>query len=116
MQTRDIDDQIFEQIAELCCQEDSIVFGEFNLPVHNWGQPLNSHSGHDLHKNLQESALYQHVEHPTRGENILDIILTTDESLVSNVNVGTEFSTSDHRVITFNIQVKLRKERVKKKY
>ena len=114
VQTRDIDDQIYEQIAELCCQEDSIVFGDFNLPVHKWGQPLNSHSGHDLYKNLQESALYQHVEHPTRGDNILDIILTTDESLVSNVNVGTEFSTSDHRVITFNIQVSKTKERESK--
>ena len=64
------------------------------------------HSRHDLYNNLLESALYQHVQKPTREHNILDLVLTTEESLVSDLMVGTEFSDSDHRIISFKIKLR----------
>ena len=60
--------------------------------------------------NLQESSLYQHVEYPTRGNNILDIILTTNDNLVNNVKIGPEFSSSDHLIIEFDITAEKVKE------
>ena len=53
--------------------------------------------GHDLHNNLLESGLSQHVSKPTRGDNILH---------------GPEFSTSDHKIVSFNIHFKIYKDNV----
>ena len=104
-QSADADDKLYEVISDISCHSDAIFFGDFNLPVTMWGAPLNAHSGRELYNNLQVSALYQHVNKPTRGANILDIILSTSDSLVNNVDVGSEFSTSYHRLITFDIKI-----------
>ncbi|MCP4268390.1 MAG: hypothetical protein GY777_22910, partial [Candidatus Brocadiaceae bacterium] len=103
-QSSEIDLSIYDQIAETCCQGDAVIFGDFNLPVTKWGEPISSHTGLGLYRNLQESSLYQLVNKPTRGENILDLILATDDNLVNNVEVGDEFSSSDHRIISFNLK------------
>ncbi|MBW6351706.1 hypothetical protein, partial [Pseudomonas aeruginosa] len=57
-----------------------------------------------MYTNLQESSLYQFVRTPTRGNNVLDIVLATKEELIENLNVGDEFSNSDHRTITFSLK------------
>ena len=99
------DEKLYDLITDITCQSDSVLFGDFNLPVVRWGAPLTAHSGRDLYNNLQDSALHQHVNNPTRGANILDIILTTSENLVNNVVVEPEFSSSDHRIVTFDIKI-----------
>ena len=76
------------------------------MPVTRWENPLRSHTGHDLYTNLLESELHQHVHEPTRDCNTLDLILSTSKDLVSNVNVGPVFSSSDHQIITFNLKMK----------
>ena len=40
---------------------------------------------HDLYTNLLESGLSQHVNKPTRGYNVLDLIYLTNDGLVNNV-------------------------------
>ena len=101
----EVDHALSESIFETSCRGESVIMGDFNLPVAKWGDLYNSHTGSDLYTNLLESDLHQHVHKPTRESNILDLILTTNENLVSKVNVGPIFSTSDHRIITFNIKV-----------
>ena len=61
-----------------------------------WGGTLNSHSSHELYSNFLESSLYQHIYEPTRGESILNIVLSTNDNQINNVDIGPEFSTSDH--------------------
>ena len=39
------------------------------------------------------------MEECTRGKNVLDLILTTEENMVENLAVGKPFGTSDHQVI-----------------
>ena len=104
-QSSETDKKLYDQIADISCQGDVIFFGDFNLPVTKWGGILTSHTGLSLYRNLQESSLSQLVENPTRGENILDLILTTDENLITNIEVGEEFSSSDHRIITYELKV-----------
>lgn len=99
------DKTLFEEIAEISSTFDSIIFGDFNLPVTVWGDPITAHSGRELYTDLLESALNQHVNEPTRGDNILDIILSTNQMLVDNVNVGPDFSTSDHRIVSFTVNL-----------
>ena len=103
-QNSNVDSDLYEQILDICDHNDAIVFGDFNLPVNVWGGPLNSHSGHEFYSNLLESSLYQHIHEPTRGESILDIVLSTNENQINNVDIGPEFSTSDHRTVSVNIK------------
>ena len=63
--------------------------------------------GHDLYNNSFES---QHVNKPTRGDNILDLVLSTNDNLVSKVNMGPKFGTSDHKIVSFNVNHEVYKE------
>ena len=45
-----------------------------------------------------ESSLYQYIHEPTCGESILDIVLSTNDNQINNVDIGPEFSTSDQKV------------------
>ncbi len=53
---------------------------------------------------MTENELHQHVNGPTRDYNILDLILSTCEDLVTDVNVGLGLSISDHRLITLKVK------------
>ena len=43
---------------------------------------------------------------PTRGENVLDIVLSSQKELVDNVKIYESFSNSDHNQIHFDLNVK----------
>ena len=89
--------------------------GDFNLPVTRWGNPLRLHTAHDLYTNLLESELHQHQHQELmRNYNTLDLIFSISENLVSNVNVGPVFSSSDYRIITLNLKMKEMKVKVGK--
>ena len=104
------DEKMYDQIIEMSNAFDCVIFGDFNLPVSAWGDTLNCHSGRDFYNNLLESALSQHVHKPTRGDNVLDLIFSTTDDLVGNVNIGPEFSASDHRIVSFSINFEIFKE------
>ena len=43
---------------------------------------------------------------PTRGENVLDIVLSAQKELVDNVKIHEPLGNSDHNQIHFDINVK----------
>ena len=56
---------------------------------------------------IQESFLTQHVLEPTRGENVLDIVLSSQKELVDNIKINDKIhGNSDHNQIHFDINVK----------
>ena len=78
---------------------------ETNLFVNSWENRLKSHMGHDLYNNLLESGRSQHVNKPTRGDNMLDPVCSTNDSLINNVTTGPNFGTRDHKIVSFNINL-----------
>ena len=56
---------------------------------------------------IQESFLSQHVPELTRGENVLDLFLSSQNELVDNVKMHEPLGNSDHNQIHFDIKVKL---------
>lgn len=54
---------------------------------------------------VQDNFLYQNVLVPTRGENILDLVLSNREKLVTNLEVGEPLGNSDHNSIRFDIEI-----------
>ena len=84
-----------------------IIMGDFNHGHIQW-KSLESTGGDDqqfLFLN-QESFLTQHVLEPTRGENVLDIVLSSQKELVDNVKIHEPLGNSDHNQIHFDINVK----------
>ena len=53
---------------------------------------------------IQDSFLTQHVLEPTRGENVLDIVLSAQKKLVGKI--FEPLGNSDHNQIHFDINVK----------
>ena len=81
--------------------------GDFNHADIQW-KSLESTRGED-HQFLfliQGSFLTQHVLEPTRGENVLDIVLSSQKELVDNVKIHEPLGNSDHNQIHFDINVK----------
>ena len=81
-QNSNVDNELYEQISDICNRNDAIIFGDFNLPVTVWGGTLNSHSSHEIYSKILESSLYQHIQEPTLGESILDIVLSTNNQMM----------------------------------
>ena len=63
---------------------------------------------------IQDSFLIQHVLEPTRGENVLDIVLSSQNELVDDVKIHEPLGNSDHNQIQFYIKVK--SESITKQY
>ncbi len=54
------------------------------------------------------------MQNPTRDNHVLDLVLATNDELIENVNVGEEFSNSDDRAITFNINFEVNESNISK--
>ena len=68
---------------------------------------------------IQDSFLSQHVLEATRGENVLDIVLSSQKEFVDNVKICEPPGCSDHNQIHFIINVKgerNRKSKLQEKY
>ena len=55
---------------------------------------------------IQDSFLTQHVLEPIRGDNVLDIVLSSQKELEDNAKIHEPFGYSDQNQIHFYINVK----------
>jgi len=58
---------------------------------------------HPFLKCVNDNFLFQHVQDPTRRNNILDLVFTSEENMIKNLVVGENFGTSDHQIIRWNM-------------
>ena len=65
--------------------------------------PTSDIEGERIINFLDENFLLQKLNKLTRGSNILDLITCSDDDLINNLDIGEQFSTSDHYIIRFNI-------------
>ena len=55
---------------------------------------------------VNESYLTQHVTRPTRVSNILDLVLTTEPDMISEVEVREHLANCDHNILAWKIDCK----------
>ena len=79
--------------------------GDFNHGHIQW-KSLESTWGEDQQFKflIRESFLTQNVLEPTSGENVLDVVLSSQKELVDNVKIHEPLGNSDHN----QIQVKIK--------
>ena len=86
----------------------NIIFGDFNYPDIQWPLTAGSYQGQLFLDFCQENFLTQHVHSATRraSDAILDLVLTTDGTNVTNVSINEEFGSSDHSIIEASVNVR----------
>ena len=82
-----------------------ILLGDFNFPDINWHLCTSGPHGKDFLDLVSDCFLTQHVLFPTRGNNCLDLILSSDPNLVSNVVNKGKIGSCDHDLISFDVHV-----------
>ena len=105
-QHREEERDLYQLLSRLVEGRVSIVMGDFNCHV-NWETRETCAENEELLKFVNDGFFTQWVREPTRGNNILDLVLTSEDDIVSNVEVNEELGGSDHRVARFVVRVPL---------
>jgi len=56
---------------------------------------------------VSTAGLHQFVQFATRGENVLDLVLSTDNRIISGVSSGLPLGHSDHVAVNFTLGLNL---------
>lgn len=82
------------------------IMGDLNLPLIDWSnKSTTDNATQSMFLNLfMSNSFNQLVYFPTRGANILDLILTDDPSMIVNVRGTAPLGSSDHLCILFNFE------------
>jgi len=83
----------------------TIVLGDFNCPSIDWMRfcvPSN-HVSSQLYNFAVTNAFMQAVNKPTRGNNLVDLILIYQPFGLSALSVEPPFSSSDHNSVNFKV-------------
>ena len=99
-------EKIHNAIKEVS-KRDCIIMGDFNHGHIQWTFLQSTGREDQEFLNLvQDTFLSQHVLEATRGENVLDIVLSSQKEFVDNVKICEPLGCSDHNQIHFIIKVK----------
>lgn len=108
--TRASDESLYADLSEIS-QGNTIVVGDFNCPI-DWNLMVAAAEGMRLIEFSNDCFLTQMVCVPTRGRNTLDLVFTSDEETVRNVEVGEGLTGSDHGMVSFEVIVDADREHV----
>ena len=98
--------KLFESFININCNK-NVIIGDFNMPSINWNT-LSAPPKYDPFLDcLSNSFLKQNVHDSTRPNShaLLDLIFTTTGTNIYDISVDECFGSSDHCIITFNIQI-----------
>jgi len=70
---------LFELISK-ASEGSLMLMGDFNFADINWCTPETVDDSHPFLKCVNDNFLFQHVQNPTRGKNILDLVFTSEQT------------------------------------
>ena len=82
----------------------SLVVGYFNCHI-DWEERDPTAEGTPLLEFANDNYLTQWVKDPTRGDNILELVLTSEDNIVKSLVVREEVGGSDHRLVLSLIHI-----------
>ena len=83
------DDEFYTMLIEIFqSQHECVIMGDFNLPNIDWTlQRPTPAPGNKLMQLLADNNLTQHVHKTTRQNNIMDLVISTEEELIVNLKI-----------------------------
>ncbi|KAF2360134.1 Endonuclease/exonuclease/phosphatase [Trinorchestia longiramus] len=81
----------------LSAPHETLIMGDFNLPYENQTTRQSRASSFNLIDLINSNSLQQHVNEPTRRNNILDLVVTTSYLRIIGIEVTGKIS--DHQMI-----------------
>ncbi|KAF2352887.1 Reverse transcriptase domain [Trinorchestia longiramus] len=81
----------------------TLIMGDFNLPHINWTTRQSQEPGSKLIDLMNTNSLQQHVNEPNKGNNILDLVMTTTDLSINGLEVTDKIG--DHQMIDFSLEV-----------
>ena len=100
------EDTRLHKVITHASRRECLIMGDFNHPEIRWNSLDSSNESANVLLLVQNCFLTQHVLEPTRGDNVLDLILSSNKEFVDNVTVVEPLGTSDHSQIHFNLIAK----------
>jgi len=101
-------DSLVTALSKLCLSsQQNIVLGDFNLPNIDWFHYLApSEVCHDKFLSFVDNAgLQQCVNAPTHANNVLDLVLTDNTCLISDVSIECPIGNSDHNTVHVSLNI-----------
>ena len=87
------------------CYRHCILVGDFNHRTIDWDIAEAEARDQAFLDTVQDCFLTQHVRQPTRGDNILDLIFSSEEKMVEEVRILPPLANSDHNAISFRMKI-----------
>ncbi len=98
-QTEENDMKLYNEIKSIIKDKKTVISGDFNNPSVNWSTLTGDREGRRLIDLAENAILWQSVEKPTRGNNILELAFTNDCDFIHTCAVGEPLSNSDHNIV-----------------
>jgi len=99
---------LFKLLREVC-QKPVLILGDFNYPDIDWSTytalSSASHDCCEFINTVEDCFLTQHVSCPTRGDAVLDLVLSSEPELVSDLKIINNLGDSDHNMIVFTVHL-----------
>ena len=100
---------LLNELSILCAIEhDFIIGGDFNMSCLKWNdadRSLKNETGKMILDFCFSNEIIQHINFPTRGVNILDLLLTKSSTKLQNITMLPPIDKSDHNQISFQYTI-----------
>ena len=110
-QTVEKDESLYSDLRANVKDRFCIITGDFNCPKVNWKDRTADVEGKRLLEFASEELLTQWVDEATRGNNVLDLVFSSEDDIISNMRVGEKLGKSDHNIIKFEIKTNFSKKK-----
>ena len=91
----------------------SIIMGDFNFRKIDWDRLNSDNEGKEFLDIVQNNFMTQFIKVPTRGDNILDLVLGSEPNMVENEQDIGKLEESYHDIVTLDINLRtVRKKNV----
>ena len=101
-------ERLLEVINNVAKSKVLLLVGDFNYPMIDWVMQDSAGPGMEFLDVVQDNFLWQHVDQATRGDNILDLVLSTERNLVEDLRVTAPIGRSDHVTVQFELCLEFR--------
>ena len=99
-----VDKAFLLQLQEVSRSRALVLMGDFNHPDICWDSGMaGGRQSRRFLESVEDNFLVQVIDGPTRGEALLDLVLTNEEESIREVKIGGSLGCSDHALVEFVI-------------